>query len=170
MTDRSLLLALASTVILGSAAGAQSTLRPSRFTPAVVAGVAQFDLSGTGNAPVFGARLDMDVSSWLLLEGSLEALRAKEQSGRTNTYYIPEAQLQVQVPGLAVRPYLGAGGGYFVGTNGRGTSGTASGSLGLRANVGDTPAVARAELRVRGIGSGFGGSTAEWTLGLGWRF
>jgi hypothetical protein len=27
----------------------------------------------------------------------------------------------------------------------------------------------RAELRVRGVGTNFAGSTAEWTLGLSWR-
>ena len=155
-------LAAAASVVLCAPARAQ-------FTAGVVAGISQFDLSGTGSAKVFGARLDTEVKRWLVLEGSVATFRPLESLGEY-TYYIPEAQLQAQVPARLIRPYVGAGAGWFVGTHGRPTRGTASVSGGLRAPVGSSPVIARVELRVRGIGEHFGGSTAEWTLGLGWRF
>ena len=46
---------------------------------------------------------------------------------------------------------------------------TVSGALGLRAGI-TARAGAIAELRVRGIGSGFNGTAAEWTIGGLWRF
>jgi hypothetical protein len=159
---RSLLLAATASALFAARGEAQ-------FTAGLAAGVSQFDLSGTGSARVLAARVDTDVKPWLVLDGSLATFRPLESLGEY-TYWIPEAQLQVQVPTSLLRPYLGAGGGWFVGTKGRPTRGTASISGGLRTPIGDTPAVARAELRVRGIGEHFGGSTAEWTVGLGWRF
>jgi hypothetical protein len=159
---RSLVLAAAASTLLAVRSEAQ-------FTVGLAAGVSQFDLSGTGSANVFAARVGADVKRWLVLEGSVATFRPTESLGKS-TYYVPEAQLQAQVPARMLRPYVGVGGGYFVGTSGRPTRGTASLSGGLRAALGDSPAIAQAELRVRGIGEHFGGSTAEWTIGLGWRF
>lgn len=163
--------ALAAVVLAASPVRAQSsiaTTRP-RYAAAVVAGASQFDLSGTGTTGFIGARLEADARSWLVTEAALGYLHPKEQSGSRTHYLITEAQLQAQIPGRVVRPYLGGGGGFFSGSNGRGRRGTASGSVGLRVAMSQL-LDARGELRVRGIGKSFGGATAEWTLGVGYRF
>jgi hypothetical protein len=116
---------------------------------------------------IVGAHLDRQIQSWLFGDASLRTMKPLEQSGERTRYTIPELQLQLQVPRGAIRPYLGAGAGWFIGQDGRGT---ASGALGLRVVARTKPFGARAELRVRGIGRSFGGSTAEWTGGATLRF
>jgi hypothetical protein len=152
------------------ASGAPTLRERPRYAAALLAGVSQFDLSGTGTTGIVGARVEAEVRRWLVAEGALGFFRPVEQFGGRSRYTIPEAQLQVQFPGRAVRPYLGAGGGYVFASGGRGTQGTASGAAGLRLALPGAPIDARGELRVRGIGRSFTGSTAEWTLGLGYRF
>jgi hypothetical protein len=134
----------------------------------VVGGVSQFDLSGTGSTPFAAVRLEVPITAFIL-EGSLGALRPKEQIG-TRTYIVPEAQLQWQLFPIVIHPYLGAGVGWF-----RAVSGpdphpndlTVSASGGVRVNLPFAGLRLRGELRVRGIGPGFTGSAAEWTVGLG---
>lgn len=139
-----------------------------RYAGGVVAGASQFDLSGTGTTGIIGGRIEADVRSWLVAEGAVGFFRPAEQFGGRSRYTIPEAQLQVQIPGHMVRPYLGAGGGWVF-ASGRNMTGTVSGAGGLRVEL-QRALDARGELRVRGIGSSFSGATAEWTLGLGYRF
>ncbi len=148
----------------------RSTLMRSRYAAGIVAGASQFDLSGTGTTALVGARIEAEVRRWLVAEGALGFFRPNEQIGGRSLYTVPEAQLQIQFPGRLMRPYVGAGGGYVVGSGGRRTRGTASGSGGLRFAVPGSALDVRAELRVRGIGRVFSGSTAEWTFGLGRRF
>jgi hypothetical protein len=147
------------------AAAQESNRESGPYSLALVAGVSQFDLSGTGTAPIIGGRVAAALKSWLAIEGALGTLRPDESS-RSIRYFIPEAQLQFQIP-TRVRPYLGFGGGYFMGS-GLPKRGTASLSGGLIVPVRDKYD-ARGELRVRGIGSSFGGATAEWTIGIGYR-
>ena len=148
---------------------AQAPQWQSKYSAEVVGGVSQFDLSGTGTATIFGAQATARLNRAVLLQGGLRTFRPEEGVGK-NRYYIPEAQLQFQIPASTVRPFIGLGGGYFVGTEGRPTRGTASAAGGLRVVLPDYPLDVSGELRVRGIGSNFGGATAEWTLGLGYRF
>jgi hypothetical protein len=135
----------------------------------IAGGVSQFDLSGTGTAPFGAVRLDIPLLS-LIAEGSLGVMRASEDIGH-RTYIIPEAQLQWEILPFLVKPYLGVGGGLFRAVAGPGTHNseiTASASAGVRVAVPLIGAGVRGEVRVRGIGSGFGGSAAEWTLGVSW--
>ena len=138
------------------------------------AGVAQFDLAGTGNAPTAALRLERAVAGrWLLAEGGVGVLRPREQSRGRRTYAIPELQLQAQLPAALVQPYVGAGVGWFRQVGGAAPAGsevTVSGAAGLRVAPAASRLGGRAELRVRGIGARFEGSSAEWTAGLGWRF
>jgi len=155
-------------------ASAQSATAPiathSRYAAGLVAGVSQFDLSGTGTTALFGARVEAELQRWLVVEGALESFRPEEQFGLNSRYTIPEVQLQVQYPGRVVRPYLGVGGGYVLASDGREKQGTGSGALGFRVAPRNAPVAVLAELRVRGIGKSFGGSAAEWTIGLVHRF
>ena len=168
-------LALAITCTLCSAAGAsmlgaQTPLRLGSGL-AIMGGVAQFDLSGTGTTPVYSLRADQRHKSWLVTELALGYLRPPMQSGARETLLIPEGQLQVQLPLNYVMPYLGLGGGavFARGAGESETTVTGSVATGLRVDLPHAPVSLQAELRVRGIGSSFSGSTAEWTCGLRWR-
>jgi hypothetical protein len=157
------LLAVALLVVPAPRAAAQLPI-PSL---SVVGGVSQFDLSGTGTAPIGAIRLDVPLI-FVVAEGSFGVMRAKEDAG-TRTYVIPEAQLQWQLFPLLVKPYVGLGGGLFRAVSGPGDHSsrvTGSASVGIRAGVPLIGAGLRAELRVRGIGSNFSGSAAEWTVGV----
>ena len=148
----------------------QPAVRNSRFAAGLVAGVSQFDLSGTGTTVLVGARFDAELQRWLVAEAAVGYFQPDEQLTFGSSYTIPEVQLQVQYPGHVVRPYLGVGGGYVFASDGRQKQGTGSGAVGLRIG----PPTARfdglTELRVRGIGTSFSGSTAEWTFGVVHRF
>lgn len=135
-------------------------------------GISQFDLSGTGTSALLGARADIELNRWLVTEGSLTGMRPDEQFTQKVTYIIPELQLQLQAPLRVVRPYIGLGGG-FARRTAEGLSDnikTVSGAGGVRFLVPNSKLVAQGELRLRGLGSSFTGSSAEWTAGLGWRF
>jgi hypothetical protein len=165
--------ALAFSVVAATAAGAQRSMaRPQHATLNLAAGVSVWDLSGTGNSIIFAARLDRPLAAlWLLGEGSLARFTTDEQSG-SNTYLIPEVQLQLQVP-RTIAPYIGAGLGAFsrvAGDVSRVTSLTTSAAGGVRL-WGIVPrGVIRAEFRLRGIGRRFTGSAFETTGGIGWSF
>ena len=172
-------LALATVVATGlpAAARAQSASLETAQRPAVslAAGAFQFDLSGTGTAPMVAARAEWPLSRFFLAEGGLVVARPKQQFGGTTTFFVPEAQLQAQLPlaGGRVAPYLGVGAGYAIDRRTSAFGGTRSdptfsAATGARYWVTDQLGL-RAELRVRGVGSGFGGSAAEWTLGTAWR-
>ena len=138
---------------------------------AVMAGAAQYDLSGTGTTSMASVRWDAVPRSWFMTELAVGVLRPPMDAGGHQTLVIPEGQLQFQLPLRVVRPYLGFGGGAAF-ANGAGQNDvttTASLSTGLRIAPPNAPLTLQAELRVRGIGSGFEGSVAEWTAGLRWR-
>jgi hypothetical protein len=139
------------------------------------AGAFQYDLSGTGTAPMFAARAEFPLTRHVLAEGGLAVARPEQQPGARSTFIAPETQLQAQLPlaGGRVAPYLGAGFGAAFDRRSAALGGTqsdltVSGATGIRTWITDQVAL-RAELRVRGIGSGFTGSAAEWTLGTSWR-
>jgi hypothetical protein len=135
----------------------------------VMGGVSQWDLSGTGTSPFGAVRLEVPLV-FIIAEGSLGVFRPNEQGG-TRTYVIPEAQLQWQILPLLVRPYIGVGGGWFKAVSGadpKRSQLTGSASAGVRVGIPFIGAGLRGELRVRGIGSGFSGSAADWTVGVSW--
>ncbi len=134
---------------------------------AVVGGVSHFDLNGTGTTPIGALRVDVPLFV-VLAEGSLGVMHPKEDNG-SHTYVIPEVQLQYQLLPVLVRPYIGVGAGLFKAVSGpdpRRSDFTASAAVGVRATVPLIGFGLRAEARVRGIGSGFGGSATELTVGV----
>lgn len=158
-------IAIAALALVPRAARAQLPIP----TLSVMGGISQYDLSGTGTTPIAAVRVTIPIL-FAVAEGSLGVMRPDEQSG-THTYIIPEAQLQWELFPLLVKPYVGIGAGMFQAISGPGTHTsqfTGSASAGIRVGVPLIGAGLRAELRVRGIGSGFGGSAAEWTAGLTW--
>ena len=165
------------TVGLSVGAHAQSEPRELDRRPAVslAAGVFQFDLSGTGTAPMVAARVELPLNRYFLAEGGLAVARPKQQFGGKTTFFVPEVQIQAQAPLAAgrVAPYLGVGAGYAIDRRtstfgGTRSDPTFSAATGVRYWVTDQLGL-RGELRVRGVGTGFGGSAAEWTLGTAWR-
>jgi hypothetical protein len=146
---------------------------PARPSLSIAGGISQFDLSGTGTAPVVTARVDYPLGRVLLAEGGVAVARPDQQFGSRTTLVVPEVGLQLQYP-ARVAPYLGVGVGSaldFRRERDGGTVGdpTVSGAAGVRAWVTDRLGL-RGELRVRGIGRNFAGSTAEWTVGAALRF
>ena len=169
---------LAALVAAGVPAGARAqsvaeSPAPRRPAISVSAGAFQYDLSGTGTAPMVAVRAERPLARYALVEGGLTLARPEQQFGGTTTFLVPEAQLQAQLPLGRVAPYLGVGAGAAFDRRGDGFGGTrsdltVSGAGGLRAQLTDQVGL-RAELRVRGIGTGFTGSAAEWTVGAAWR-
>jgi hypothetical protein len=154
---------------LPPAATAQSEPRPSRAL-SISAGVFHYDLSGVAMTPMVALRADFPLGRALLIEGGFGVARPEAGSGGRATMLIPEAQLHFQLPLGRVLPYLGVGGGAAVAAQAGDVESavTASAAGGFRAWL--TPRVGiRAELRVRGIGSGFEGAADEWTVGFAWR-
>jgi hypothetical protein len=147
-------------------------MRPQHATLNLAAGVSVWDLSGTGNSIIFAARLDRPLGvHWLLGEGSLATFTTDEQGG-SNTYLIPEVQLQLQVPRV-IAPYVGGGFGGFgrvAGDASRDMALTTSAAAGVRLWGIIPRGVLRAEVRLRGIGREFTGSAFETTGGVGWSF
>lgn len=101
----------AALVVLASAPElpAQTELPSRNF--AVVAGPANYDLSGTGWSWSAAARLDLSLSRLLLLEHGIGFFTYDSQFDSRTSYLLPEVSLQLQYPGLSVRPYVGVGAG-----------------------------------------------------------
>lgn len=136
----------------------------------IVGGAAQYDLSGTGTAPFASFRLDIPVGRNLVLEPALGYLTYVAQSDRRRHLLLPEIQIQAQVYGERVRPYLGAGFGASWALLPGEDQGdlTLSGAGGARVLLG-TAWMVRGELRVRVIDP-WGATTADWGLGVSRRF
>jgi hypothetical protein len=138
------------------------------------AGAFQYDRLGTETSPVLAARGELPLTSLFLLEGGLATTRPERRVGGPTTLFVPEAQVQAQLPaGPWVAPYLGAGiGAAFdrpVGVTGRSERElTLSVATGVRYWLSEDRGL-RAELRVRRVGSELGGTAAEWTVGSSWR-
>jgi hypothetical protein len=162
-------LALAS-MIGAATVQAQEDAQPPHF--AVVAGIFQYDLSGTGIAPMLAFRGTAPLTTVLTLEGGLLAARPGQQFGSTTTMLVPEAQVQLTLPFDRVTPYMGLGAGAafdFRGTEFGGIENflSISGALGIRGFLRDGLGV-QAEFRGRGLGFDFTGSSAEYTIGVIW--
>jgi hypothetical protein len=136
-------------------------------------GLFQYDLSGTGLAPMVAVRGTRPLSTVLVLEAGLTGTRPDLQAGETSTFLAPEAQVQLTLPFSAFVPYMGLGVGAALdlrssAIGGSQTDFTISGALGLRTWVSDQLGL-QFEFRGRGIGVDFAGSSAEYTAGLAWR-
>ena len=171
-TARSLLSAALLAAAVAAPARGQTAVAP-RPAVSVAAGVSQFDLSGTGSARVVAVRAERPLARALLAEVGVAVARPRQQFERTTTLVIPEVALQLQLP-ARVAPYVGVGVGDAMDFRPESVGGlrqqlTVSGAAGVRAWLGERLGV-RGELRVRGIGRNFAGSTAEWTGGAALRF
>ncbi|HEU4586829.1 MAG TPA: outer membrane beta-barrel protein [Gemmatimonadaceae bacterium] len=136
------------------------------------AGIAQFDLSGTGTTSIIALRGEYPLVPALLVEGGVAIARPDQQFGIDGTLLMPEVQLQLQLP-KRVAPYIGIGTGFahdgaVARYGGDANRITFAGAAGLRAAM-TRQAGVRAELRVRYFGTGFNGTTADWTFGFSWR-
>ncbi len=160
-------LAVLTTVVPGaSGLGAQE-----RYL-AIHAGVAEWDLSGTGQAATGAVRAGWAVTRVIGLEANVGFLRPSQGSDvdgdARNSLFLPELHVQFTAPGK-LAPYLGLGGGAAIQTSRGNISGdtrvTGSGALGVRYAIA-TNMRAVGEVRVRGVGSGFEGSVADLTFGL----
>ena len=130
-------------------------------------GVSNFDLSGTGNAPVFAARVTRELGSNLVIEGGVTFAKPDQDFG-PSTLILPEAQLQYHFPVGRFTPYLGAG----IGASRHSADGletdwnpTISFAGGTRIAVNDRVGVF-GELRIRGVEWDFAGSMADITGGV----
>lgn len=170
--------ALSSTILLAGRVPAQSggdsadTFGP-RPALSLSAGISQFDLSGTGTTSIIALRGEYPLIPALLLEGGVAIARPDQQFGIDGTLVMPEVQLQLQLP-RRVAPFIGLGTGFshdgaVAQLGGDANDVTFSGAAGLRAAITRVVGL-RMELRVRYIGTGFTGATADWTLGAAWRF
>ncbi|MQA89636.1 MAG: hypothetical protein GEU90_05310 [Gemmatimonas sp.] len=131
-------------------------------------GLMQFELDGTGLAPMVALRGGTPLSSVLLLEGSMAAARPEQTTG-TSSVLIPEAQLQLSLPFTSVSPYMGLGAGAIVDFKNTDSGGTQldltiSGAVGLRVWIGDRFGLGF-EFRGRGIGADFERNTGEYIVG-----
>jgi hypothetical protein len=136
-------------------------------TFAILGGVSHFNLSTTGTAPFGAVRLELPLAS-LLLEGSLGAFRPDEKTVQ-RTYIIPEAQLQWQIFPIIVRPYLGAGIGWFRAVSGPSPTPndvSYSASAGVRVGLPMLGFGLRAEARTHVVGSGFDRKSTEFLVGV----
>lgn len=167
--------AVAALVLLAAAApraaAAQDYLLSSGL--ALSGGVADYELTGSGQTAIVALRADAELRRWLVGELGLSALRPRETLPSRLTYVVPEAQLQLQLRAAAFRPYVGAGGGWFyaIGPNRRSQSAlSASASAGVRIGLPDVRFGLQGEVRLRGIDREFSRKVAEATAGLALRF
>ena len=139
------------------------------------AGRFEYDLSTSGQTIMAAARLERPLSRYAIAEGGVLFARPNDASGDAATMFVPELQVQFQLPLRVVLPYAGFGGGlawvpgqervFSRQSGGRAWDPTFSVSSGARVWV--TSAVGfRAEVRHRWIGGEFSGSCTEWTVGL----
>src|SRR5258708_4252014 len=78
----------------------------------IAGGVSHYHLPNSDATPFGALRVDIPLLS-LVADGSLGVFRPTDQVGVHRTYIIPEAQLQIQLLPVLVRPYVGIGGGWF---------------------------------------------------------
>lgn len=141
----------------------------------VTGGVFNFDLSGTGNAPMFAATYDHPLvnESWLM-EASVTVAFPGQQFGDRTTVLIPEGLLLYQWSVDRFRPFLGGGVGTAIDFRedrfgGNQVDLTLAGTGGVKILLREGTGI-RTELRLRGIGSRFTGTAAEFRIGMFRRF
>lgn len=172
---RAFLLLLMSALVPGAAVAQSNEL-------ALTGGVFNFDLAGTGNAPMFAVKYDRAlVDDWLVLEGSV-TFAYPEQRGlvvapesvqvvaNRTTMVIPEALLLYQFSMGRFAPFFGGGVGTAVQfrddlSGGNDASMTLAGVGGVKMRLRESSGI-RAEFRVRGIGARVTGSAAEFHVGV----
>lgn len=125
--------------------------RPSSRAVAVVAGPANYDLSGTGWSWSAAGRLDLPLGRVLVLEPGIGFFTYDPQFGSRSWLLLPEVSLHLQYPAHGVRPYLGVGAGGAFALQGPGTTEpSVHAALGLRLDMNPRWGL-RAEARARNL-------------------
>ncbi len=163
---RVVLCAAALALVVAGEAAAQDR----RGIVTLAAGAANYDLSGTGWAPVIAARVGLAFGPWLILEPGITWMRYETQGDDPTTLLFPEAQLQLEILRGTVRPYIGAGAGFANAKHGDASDSdlTMSVSAGVRARL-DRAIGFVAEGRLRSVDP-FTGTTFDLTGGLSFVF
>lgn len=172
-TLRLLLTLLVAAALAPTTSAAQ---QPAGTTLTMVAGVAEWDLTGVGFGPASAIRAAHPVvGRWLVGEVSLGYMRADEDFAPRPTHIgHGDVHIQLLVPSWRLTPYAGAGlSAVTFLTNAAGgprTSLGPSGALGMRGWLTNSVAMAL-ELRIRAWDpnendSGFGAAAAEYLIGL----
>jgi hypothetical protein len=154
--------------VLVSTARAQQPEAAARHSLAVHGGVTSLDLAGTGLYLAGAVRLTRGLAHGLALEGGGFFTRYDSAPDAT-TVIVPEVQLHYYWIAGPARIYAGGGPGVVWSRR----HGLNDGDLSLSAAGGvRAPLTGRmgivAELRIRGIGRNFSGSTADVMGGLSW--
>lgn len=136
----------------------------------ISAGASHYSFGGvesSGTTAIGALRLELPLL-FIVADGSLGLFRPKVR-GQTNTFIVPELQVQWQFSPIGVRPYLGLGAGWLHPTGGPAvTEMTYSAAAGVRAGIPFIPLGFRAEARHRILGSSLGRHATELTLGVSW--
>jgi len=174
---RSIILALTgSAIMLAAGAIAPPEARaqdlPMTWTSSINAGVMAHRFDGRGTDPFFAFRTDYVVSDRSVAELTFGYGEPEQDFGRSRLL-LAEGQYQLQWPVAPFAPYVGMGAG-VVGDRPRDEgettwSPTFAVGAGIRAWI-DERARIRTDVRLRGIGADFDGSSLEWTVGIGWRW
>ena len=135
----------------------------------VAGGWLQYDLSGVGDTFFGAVRIEMPLSSIVLLEPGITFSRYDAQLGSKVSLLFPEMQIQLQGRGVA-SPYIGMGAGpaFAFRSGWSDIQLSLSAALGLRVRIKQQWRVG-GELRIRAIDP-FAGTTVEWGLGVSRRF
>lgn len=152
--------------IVAAPAEAQPDRRPSA---SLTAGLTQFDLSGTGTRSFVAVRAQLPVLRHFIAEPGIGFMsyRLHGLPGRHRvSVWLPEVQLQAELPLGGVRPYLGAGAGLALQRVSGESVTDATLSVAGGARVGLSAGwSAGGELRIRAIDP-FHGTTADWGLSV----
>jgi hypothetical protein len=136
----------------------------------IVAGLMEYDLSGTGTAIPVAIRATMPMTRGLALEVGTTMASPAQQSGNS-TFVAPEAHVRYSWKLGAIEPFVVGGGGFSVIRAGFGNTRwepTFSTGGGIKIHFDDRLYVL-GEMRLRGISENFSASTAEWMGGMGWK-
>jgi hypothetical protein len=142
--------------------------QPDRWV-SLLSGASWYDLDARGSGTKAAIRVDLPITPALRVEPGLGYLGYREGSGERVHQFLPEFQLQLQLPGERFRPYLGGGLGasWERGPEGDLTELAVSGGAGLRVLL--TPDWRMSgEARFRGVGP-WGGSMTDVVIGIGRR-
>jgi hypothetical protein len=123
--------------------------------------------SGTNSSPIGELRLNIPIIA-LSAEGNFGVAHVS-QSGVSQTFIIPEAQLQYPFLPFLVKPYVGIGGGWIKAVSGPGdhnNAGTFSVSAGVRIAPPLIGIGLRGEIRYRAVGSTIGNNMTDFTVGI----
>jgi len=157
------IMAAAAALIAAPAAASAQSAGPA---VAVTGGMTEYDLSGVGNTAFVGLRAQLPVTGALVIEPGLNYMKYNTQGGSRTSLWMPEVQLQAELPLGAVRPYLGLGaGGALISSGGqRQTELTFSTAAGVRVALGGGWGIG-GELRVRAIDP-WTATTADFGLSI----